>query len=411
MAKGIQPMIAGLDIGTNHVRLVIGTIGESGGLDVVGVGEAPNMGVRQGVVVNIEATTEAVKKAKEEAELMSGYNVEEVWLGISGAHIKSFDSNGMIAVKHQEVMKEDIERVLEAAQTVAVPAGREVLHVLPREFKVDEQGGVWDPIGMVGVRLEACVHIVTGGQSAIQNGIKCTEKAGLKVKGLALDQLASSLATVSEDEKNLGVALVNMGGGTCSTIVYSQGSVAYTSVLPIGGSHFTHDLAVGLRTPQKNAEELKRKYGCALSSMVNEEETIEVEGVGGRQSRSLLLKNLCEVLEPRAEETLNLIRENIAKSGFLESLGSGVVLTGGASQLPGLQEMGEFVFDVPLRLGRPIKVGGLTEVVQSPSYATAIGILIYGQKQENFGLDQDTKLGESVSRLKRQIFNFFGAEL
>ncbi len=405
MAKRIQPIIAGLDIGTTKVVLVVGVIGENG-LDVVGVGTASNTGMRQGVVVNIDATTEAITRAKEEAELMSGYDVGEVWLSISGTHVKSFDSKGMIAIKNQEVSEQDIDRVLEAAKAVAVPTDRDVLHVLPREYKVDEQGGIWDPIGMSGIRLEASVHIVTSGRTASQNAIKCTEKANLKIAGLVLDQLASSLATVSEDEKNLGVALVNMGGGSCGTIVYANGSVAYTSVLPVGGEHFTHDLAVGLRTPQQNAEKLKKKYGCALTEMLNDEEMIDVEGVGGRQSRSILRKNLCSILEPRAEETLELIKKDIVSSGFFKDLGSGIVLTGGASELSGLEEMGEFMFDIPFRLAQPIKVGGLTDVVKSSDYATAIGLLFYGQRQNGVKEERESKLGDGVLGLKRKLFNF-----
>lgn len=375
------PVLAGLDIGTTKVAFVIGAVTADGTIDIVGVGTAPNTGMRQGVVVNIEATTEAIGKAREEAELMSGYKAEDVWLGISGTHIQSFDSKGMVAIKNKEVTPQDIDRVLEAAKAVAVPQDRSVLHVLPREYKIDNQEGIWDPIGMSGVRLEASVHIITGGQTAILNAVKCTEKAGLKVAGLVLDQLASALAVLSDDEKSLGVAVIDMGGGTCDGVYFVGSSVAHTSVIPLGGYHFTHDVAVGLRTPQNCAEDLKKKYGCALVSLVNEQETIEVQGVGGRKSRTVLRRDLAEVLEPRAEETLQFIQNDIQGSGLIDLLGSGIVLTGGASALDGLAEMGEFIFDIPVRRGVAQNLGGLTDVVKSPAFATAVGLVQYGLQQ------------------------------
>ncbi|MCB0341409.1 MAG: cell division protein FtsA [Bdellovibrionales bacterium] len=374
-------VIASLDIGTTKVACVIATASPDG-VEIAGVGTAPNHGVRQGVVVNIEATAEAIIKAKEEAELMSGLTVTSVWLGIVGSHIQSFDSSGMVAIRNEEVAEDDIKRVIEAAKAVAIPADRQVLHVIPSDFKIDGQDGISDPIGMSGVRLESSVHIITGGHAAIQNAVKCTEKAGLRISGLVVQQLASAMAVLSEDEKSLGVAVVDMGGGTCDLMIYGQGSVVYTDVIPIGGNNFTHDVAMGLRTTQVDAESLKRKFGCALPDMVNEEETIEVEGVGGRQSRTLARRNLCHVLEARTEETLELIRERIRKSGFYGRLGSGIVLTGGASQLAGLVEMGDFIFDVPVRLGVPTKIKGLTDVVKSSAYATAVGLLLFGYKEE-----------------------------
>ena len=404
------PVIAGLDIGSTKVSVVIGTITADRKIEIVGVGTSPNNGIRQGVVVNIEATTEAIKKAREEAELMSGYSISDVWVGVSGTHIKSFDSKGMVAIKNKEVANQDIERVIEAAKAIAVPSDRTVLHVLPRGYKVDSQDGITDPIGMSGVRLEANVHIVTGGQSALNNIEKCIEKANLKVSGLVLDQLASSMAVLSEDERNLGVCVVDMGGGTCNTLYFSNGSVANTSVVPVGGLHFTHDVAVGLRTPQNSAEEIKKKYGCALAALVSADETIEVEGVGGRKSRSVFRRDLAEVIEPRAEETLMLIRQDIELSGQMNMLGSGVVLTGGASQLEGLIEMGEYVFDIPVRRGLPGKVGGLTEVVHSASYATSVGLLLYGLSQTKnlvFENNEDI-IGETVNDLTQKVKDFFG---
>lgn len=400
-AEENKAIIAGLDIGTTKVVCAIATVSENSSgkdeiFDIVGVGTSPNTGMRQGIVVNIESTIESIRRAREEAELMSGYNIDEVLVGISGAHIKSFDSKGMVAIRSKEVGEEDIERVLEAAKAVVVPSDREVVHVLPREYKVDEQEGILDPIGMSGVRLEASVHIITGGVAALENSIKCTEKAGLKVGGLVLQQLASGLSILSEDEKNLGVAVVDMGGGTSDLVMYTNGSVSHTSVVPVGGAHFTHDVAVGLRTPQTSAEELKKKHGAALVDMVKEDELIDVPGVGGREPRSLQRRSLCEVIEPRAEETLALINEKIQSSGLSDLLGSGIVLTGGASQLTGLSQLGEYVFDVPVRMGAPLQVNGLSDVVKSPAYSTAIGLIIYGlQRQRKTFVSQEEETSET----------------
>jgi cell division protein FtsA len=418
--KSAGPLvIAGLDIGSSKVSVVIATVdpsqGEQSRLEIVGLGTAPNSGIRQGVVVNIEATAESIRKAREEAELMSGYRIEEVWVGVSGSHIKSFDSKGMVAIKNKEVTSLDVERVIEAAKAVAVPLDRLVLHVLPREYKVDTQDGILDPIGMSGIRLEANVHIVTSSQTAIANNVKCIEKADLKVLGFVLDPLASALAVLSEDEKALGVAVVDMGAGSCNCIYFSQGSIAHTSMIPIGGQHFTHDVAIGLRTPQVAAEDLKKKYGSAMAALVGEEETIEVEGVGGRKSRTVRRGDLAEVIEPRAEETLQMIGNDLRMSGLLPLLGSGVVLTGGASQLDGLIEMGEFVFDVPVRRGGPIgsndKVGGLTEVVKSGAFATSVGLLLYGLSQKKFtkasAMRNEDAIADSINSFGVKVKNFF----
>lgn len=379
--KSQQGYIAGLDIGTTKVVFIIGELNTEG-LHVIGVGEAQNYGVKQGAVINIDSTAEAIQQAKEEAELMAGVTVAEVWLGVAGAHIESFDSDGMIAIRNKEVTRDDVNRVIEAAKAVAIPADRQVLHVLPKEFKVDTQKGINDPVGMSGVRLEANVHIVSGHQASVQNSIKCVEKAGLKVKGLVLQQLASALAVLSEDEKQLGVAVVDIGGGTTDIIAFLNGAVIYTGVVPVGGQNFTQDVAMGLRTTQNNAEDLKKKYGCALSELVGADETVEVEGVGGRKKRTIGRSDLCEIIEARAEETLGLIKQEIEKAGLTQLLGSGVVITGGVSQLNGLLEMGDFALDIPVRRGVPDKVSGLTDVVKSSHYATAVGLLLYGLKQE-----------------------------
>lgn len=418
MMKTSRPVLAGLDIGTTKVCMVIGTLNEEGVVDVVGVGTAPNSGIRQGTVINIEATAESIRRAREEAELMSGYQVEEVWIGVGGTHIRSFDSVGMVAIKNREVTTQDVDRVIEAAKAVAVPNDRSVLHVIPREYKVDSQDGILDPIGMAGIRLEANVHIVNGSQTAIANNLKCVEKAGLKVAGLVLEQLAAAMSAVSEDEKNLGVCLVDMGGGSCSLVYFVHGSVAHTSVVPVGGQHVTQDIAIGLRTPQVSAEEIKKSHGLAMASLLTEDETIEVEGVGGRNSRTVLRKDLAEVIEPRAEEILQMIANDLRMSGLMPLLGSGIVLCGGASNLQGLVEMGEFILDVPVRRGTPAsKVGGLADVVKSPQYATAVGLLLYGQQQKRYtkatpvredrSMTNNRESGGGLNEIKNKMKNFF----
>ncbi len=414
-------VIAGLDIGTTKIAIVIGAVNvdmASGGpelkLDIIGLGAAPSLGIRQGAVVNVEATIEAIQKARDEAELMAGYKIDEVYVSIGGTHVKSFDSQGMIAIRNKEVKADDIVRVIEAAKAVAVPGDREVLHVLPREYKIDGQDGILDPIGMSGVRLESNVHLVTASRTALQNIIKCAEKAGLRVKNIVLQQLASSLAVLSEDEKKLGAAVVDLGGGTSDVVIYVGGTVAYTATVPVGGTHFTQDVAMGLRTPQLNAEIVKKKYGCAIAEMISEDETIEVEGVGGRKPRALLRRNLCEVIEPRAEETLALINKEIERSGLKERIGSGVVLTGGASLLEGLLEMGEFILDVPTRRGSPERLGGLTDVVKSPEYATVVGLLLYGldlEKTRFITQSSESNFQEVIEGFARKVKDFFSGAL
>lgn len=394
-------VIAGLDVGTTKVTCSIGVLTPEG-VDVVGIGTAANNGMKQGVVVNIESTSEAIRKAKEEAELMAGQRVSDVWLGIGGSHVESFDSNGMIAIRNREVTSEDIERVIEAAKAVAIPNDRQVLHVLPKDFKIDGQEGIFDPIGMSGVRLEASVHIITGSNTVIHNTIKCTQRAGLGVSGLVLQQFASALAVLSGDEKNLGVSVIDIGGGTCDMITYVAGSVVHTAVLPVGGQNFTHDVAMGLKTTQVNAENLKKKYGAAIPDIVDLDEAIEVESVGGRKNRTLQRRDLCEILEARADETLALLANELKKHELMTKLGSGVVLTGGGSLLPGLIEMGDFILDVPVRRGQPEKVGGLTDIVRNSAYATAIGLVLYGremEKDKNLPVDVKAHTSEFSLRL------------
>lgn len=408
------PILASLDIGSSAVKLVFSTVNSDGSIEVVGVGTAPNAGLKQGVVVNIEVTTESIRKAKEEAELMSGYTTSEVWISISGSHINSFDSKGMVAIKNKEVALQDIERVIEAAKAIMVPTDRSVLHVIPREYKIDTQDGISDPIGMSGVRLEANVHIVTASQSALSNISKCIEKAGFKVAGFVLDQLAASSAVLSTDEKNLGVCLADIGGGSSKLIYFINGSVAHTSVIPVGGAHFTHDVAVGLRTPQVSAEVLKKKHGCAVATLVSDEEIVEVDGVGGRKVRTLARKELSHILEARAEECLNMIANDVRMSGLQPMLGSGIVLTGGTSGLDGLVEMGEFVFDIPVRRGYPRLVGGLKDVVKGGEFATAIGLLIYAvEMRKDFYIRKESQplfshnINSSFDGMASKVKKFF----
>lgn len=407
-SKFTGPVLASLDIGSSAVKLVMSQVNSSANSDkkieVIGVGQVPNSGIKQGVVVNIEATTDCIRRAKEEAELMSGSKVSQVWVSVGGSHIQSFDSKGMVAIKNKEVNQQDIDRVIEAAKAIMVPADRTVLHVLPREYKIDQQDGISDPIGMTGVRLEANVHIVTASLSAISNLTKCIEKAGLSVAGLVLDQVAVAKSVVSSDEKNLGVCIADIGGGTCKLVYIINGSIAHTSMLPVGGMHFTHDVAVGLRTPQISAELLKKKHGCALATLVDDHESIEVDGVGGRKSRTVPRKELAFILEARAEEVLNMISNDLKISGYQSSLGSGLVVTGGSSQLDGLIEMGEFIFDLPLRRGYPALVGGLKDVVKGGEFATAIGLLFHAlevkkELYQQSSTDSSTSalLGEAVS--------------
>lgn len=402
-------IFAGLDIGSSKVCFIIGQEKVDGQIDIIGLGQSSNSGIRKGVVVNIEATTQAILSAKEEAELMAGYQIESIYLSVGGAHIESFDSKGMVAITNEEVSVEDIERVIMAAKAVAVPSEREVLHIIPKDFKIDDQEGISDPIGMSGVRLEASVHIITGGHTAIQNALKCAEKADLKVNSLVLEQLASSLAVMSEDEKSLGVAIVDIGAGTSDIIMYAQGSLAYTHSLPIGGKHITGDIAVGMRTTQNAAEVIKKKYGCALSSLVSNTESIEVPTVNGGSGRSILRRHLCEVIEPRAEEILNFILNEIQASNSSDLLGAGIIFTGGTAQLDGFIEMAEFLFDMPVRKGVGQNMGGLKDIVKTPNFATAVGLLKFAQNND---ATSAAKIEESSSTLflgiTQKIKEFFG---
>ena len=376
--------VVGLDIGTTKIGCVVAELRESGAVDVVGVGESPSRGLRKGVVVNLEATVEAVKSAVEQAELMAGVHVESATVGIAGAHIRSFNSRGVIAVsgKERTVTRDDLRRVLDAARAVSIPEDREIVHVLAQEFVLDDQGGITSPVGMNGSRLEANVHIVTASSTSIQNLVSCVNRAGVEVRDTVLKQLAVAESVLSRDEKELGVALIDMGGGTTDLAIFERGSIWHTSVLPVGGDHFTNDLAVGLRTPIPDADRLKRKFGCALATMVEENEAVEVPTVGGRKPRLLSRQIMAEILQPRAEEIFTLVHEEITRAGFSKLLNAGVVLLGGGCLLPGMTEVAEQLFDLPVRLGQPGGAGGLIEPVSGPQHATAIGLALYGARHQ-----------------------------
>ncbi|MBT4761805.1 MAG: cell division protein FtsA [Bdellovibrionaceae bacterium] len=405
-----QPIIAGIDVGTTKVAVVIGHLNEDKELNIVGVGQAANQGVKQGHIVNIDMVSEAIKKAKEEAEFMAGVNIETAYISVGGPHINSFSSSGMVAIKNNEVNAQDVEKVIETARAVAIPSDIEVLHVIPNEFKIDSQGGIIDPIGMSGVRLETDVHIITGQVAVIQNYIKCVEKAGIKVKGTVLQPLATAMSIVTEDEKNLGVGVVDMGGGACHIIAFNQGGVIKTSMIPIGGANVTQDISMGLKTTQANAESIKKKYACALPELVEEGESIEVESVGGQKQRIVSKKELCQIVEARVEETLNIIKDTIDKLDLNDTLGSGLVISGGASQLTGVVEMCEFAFELPVRLGTPRNISGLTDVVKLPQFATAVGILFYiikEEKLENYQPSSREMIAEQTLGMFDKVKNYF----
>ncbi|MCH7923595.1 MAG: cell division protein FtsA [Nitrospinae bacterium] len=379
-------MVCGLDIGTTKICAIIGEPGEDGQLDIVGIGTYPSRGIRKGVVVNIESTVESAKGAVEEAELMAGVDVDSVYVGIAGGHIKGFNSHGVIAIKNREVTQPDIDRVIDAAKAIAMPLDREVIHVIPQEYLIDDQGGIREPLGMSGVRLEGKVHIVTAAVTSAQNIVKSVKKAQLQVKDIILEQLASAEAVLTPDEQELGVALVDIGGGTTDIAVFLDGSVKHTAVLAIGGSHITNDIAIGLRTPTAEAERIKKKFGCAMTALVHENETIEVPSVGGREPRVIHRRVLSDIIQPRAEEVFGLVRREIIKSGYDQQIPSGVVLTGGSNIMEGMVEVAERVFELPVRRGVPLGVGGLVDIVNSPMYATGVGLVLYGMRQtENNG--------------------------
>jgi len=406
-----ENIIAGLDIGTTKICCIIGEARDEKEVDIIGIGTHPSKGLRKGVVVNIESTVESIKGAVEEAELMAGCEIDSVYVGIAGGHIKGFNSHGVIAVKNKEVSQFDIDRVLEAAQAVAIPPDREVIHIIPQEYILDEQEGIREPLGMSGVRLEAKVHIVTGAVTSAQNIVRSVNKAGLEVKDIVLEPLASSDAVLDRDEKELGVAMVDIGGGTSDLAIFFEESIKHTSVLAIGGNHITNDIAIGLRTPQAEAEKIKKTYGCAMTALVKKDDTIEVPSTGGRESRILSRQILSEIIEPRVEEMFHLIKREVEISGFSDLIASGVVLTGGAASMEGITDLAEKIFKLPVRRGFPKGIGGLVDVVSSPMYATSVGLILFGLKNHQHGKKPkliDRNLFDKIfDRMKGWVEDFF----
>ena len=404
--KTEKDLIVGLDIGTSKVVAIVGEITPDNQIEIIGIGSHPSRGLKKGVVVNIESTVQSIQRAVEEAELMAGCRIHSVYAGIAGSHIRSLNSHGIVAISDREVSATDVERVVEAARAVAIPADQKILHVLPQEFIIDNQEGIREPIGMSGVRLEAKVHIVTGAVSAAQNIIKCVRRCGLEVDEVILEQLASSYAVLTDDEKELGVCLVDIGGGTTDIAVFCEGAIRHTAVIPIAGDQVTNDIAVALRTPTQFAEEIKIKYACALTQLALADETIEVPGVGDRPSRRLARQTLAEVVEPRLEELFTLIQAELRRSGFEDLMAAGVVLTGGSSKIEGAVELAEEIFHMPVRLGIPQYVVGLVDVVRNPIHATGVGLLLFGQQQKHSG-KSETKSGLGMKGMWARMRSWF----
>ncbi len=384
--KSDKNMIVGLDIGTSKVVAIVGEVTADGEIEIVGLGMHPSHGLKKGVVVNIESTVQSIQRAVEEAELMAGCEIQSVYAGIAGSHIRSLNSHGIVAIREREVTSGDLDRVIDAARAVAIPADQRILHILPQEFIIDQQEGVREPVGMSGVRLEAKVHLVTGAVGAAQNIIKCIRRCGLDVDDIILEQLASSYAVLTEDEKELGVCLVDIGGGTTDIAVFTDGAIRHTAVIPIAGDQVTNDIAVALRTPTQYANDIKIKYACALRQLANPEESIEVPSVGERPPRKLSRQTLAEVVEPRYEELLSLVQAELRKSGFEETIAAGIVLTGGSSKMEGVVDLAEEIFHMPVRLGVPQYVSGLSDVVRNPIHATGVGLLLYGDQHRHSAL-------------------------
>lgn len=396
-------LIVGLDIGTSKVVAIVATLGSAGQIEIVGLGSHPSSGMRKGDVVNIETTVQAIQRAVEEAELMSGCEIHSVYAGIAGGHIRSMNSHGIVAIRDKEVFQPDIDRVIDAAQAVAIPADQKVLHILPQEFVIDAQEGVKEPLGMCGVRLEAKVHLITCAVNAAQNIEKCIRRCGLEVEEIILEQLASGSAVLTEDEKKLGVCLVDIGGGTADIAVFTDGAIRHTAVIPIAGDQVTNDIAMALRTPTPHAEEIKIKYACALSSLAGENETIKVPSVGDRPDRELTRQALAEVVEPRYDELFTLIQAELRRSGYESLIASGLVLTGGTSKMEGALDLAEEIFHAPVSLGKPKNVTGLADIVRNPIYSTAVGLLQYGADQQAAGLGSSSRSRASsmLDKVKR----------
>jgi cell division protein FtsA len=404
--KPDRHLIVGLDIGTSKVVALVGEIGADNSIEIIGIGSQPSRGLKKGVVVNIESTVQSIQRAVEEAELMAGCEIHSVFAGIAGSHVRSLNSHGVVAIRDKEVQQTDVDHVIDAAKAVAIPADQKILHVLPQEFIIDGQEGIREPVGMSGVRLETKVHIVTGADSAAQNIEKCIQRCGLAVDDIVLEQLASSYAVLTDDEKDLGVCLVDIGGGTTDIAVFSQGAIRHTAVIPIAGDQVTNDIAVSMRTPTQYAEDIKIRYACALSQLANTDESIEVPSVGDRPARRLARQTLAEIVEPRYEELFGLIREELRRSGFEEMIAAGIVLTGGSAKMEGAIELAEEIFHVPVRLGMPSGVKGLADVVTNPIHATGVGLLLYARDHALPG-NRGRSLGGSAKSMVDRMRSWF----
>ena len=380
-----KKLIVGLDIGTSKVVAIVGEISLEGDIEIVGIGSSPSKGMKKGVVVNIESTVQSIQRAAEEAELMAGCQIHSVYVGIAGSHIRSLNSHGIVAIKDKEVYRADLERVIDAAQAVAIPADQKILHILPQEYVIDDQEGIKEPLGMSGVRLEAKVHLVTCAVNAAQNIEKCIRRCGLEVEEIILEQLASSYSVLTDDERELGVCMVDIGGGTTDIAIFTEGSIRHTGVIPIAGDQVTNDIAMALRTPTQHAEEIKIKYACALTQLAGPDETIKVPSVGDRPPRDLSRQSLAEVVEPRYDELFTLVQAELRRSGYEDMVPAGVVLTGGTSKMEGVVELAEEIFHMPVRVGYPQTVRGLNDIVRNPIYATSVGLLQYGMEHRNDG--------------------------
>jgi cell division protein FtsA len=406
MSKKVEKkMIVGLDIGTSKVVAIVGEVGADNEIEVVGIGSHSSRGLKKGVVVNIDSTVQSIQRAVDEAEQMAGCEIHSIYTGIAGSHIRSLNSNGVTAIRTKEVSIGDVERVMDAARAVAIPADQKILHILPQEFIIDGQEGILDPVGMSGVRLEARVHMVTGAVSAAQNIIKCVQRCGLEVDDVILQQLASGRAVLTEDEKQLGVCVVDIGGGTTDIAVFINGAISHTAVIPIAGDQVTNDIAVALRTPTHHAEDIKIKYACCLTQLASADETIDVPSVGDRAPRRLSRQTLAEVVEPRYEELFSLVQSELQRSGYENMIAAGVVLTGGSSKMEGVVELAEEVFHMPVRQGLPLYVRGLEDVIRSPIYSTAAGLLLFGN--ENRGVKVSTPLNAGRRGMLARMKNWF----
>ncbi|AIO97177.1 cell division protein FtsA [Burkholderia pseudomallei] len=410
MSKDYKDLLVALDIGTSKVVAVVAELKGESHYEVIGLGQSESKGLKKGVVVNIEATVQSIQRALEEAELMADCKITNVFTGIAGSHIRSFNSSGMVAIKEKEVTQTDVARVIETAKAINIPTDQQVLHILTQEFIIDGQEDVREPIGMSGIRLEVKVHIVTGAVSAAQNIVKCVRRCGLEVNDLILQPLASSLAVLTEDEKDLGVVLVDIGGGTTDIAIFAEGAIRHTAVIPIAGDQITSDIAMALRTPTPDAEDIKVGYGIAKQALADPDEMVEVPGLGERGPRTLSRQALAAVIEPRVEELFSLVQQVVRESGYEELLSSGVVLTGGAAMMPGMVELGEDIFLKPVRIGAPEYAGGLSDVVRNPRYSTAMGLLVEGSAQRMRGRKvavQSGSAGQIFSRMKEWFLSNF----